>query len=89
MHWPGHKLAIGLFAGVLLATGLAMGAVMLAGRAGDDEAGTLHFGPRPDHGNPAVDAHAPRLRVAIIHAPAAALRPRETHIATTVRTNDA
>ena len=41
MHWPGHKLAIGLFAGILLAAGLAMAATMLAGRASDEEAGTL------------------------------------------------
>ncbi len=41
MNWPGHKLAIGLFAAVLLATGLAMAGTMLAGRASDEEAGTL------------------------------------------------
>ena len=41
MNWPGHKLAIGMFAAVLLATALAMAGTMLAGRASDEEAGTL------------------------------------------------
>jgi hypothetical protein len=41
MNWPGHKLAIGMFAAVLLVTALAMAGTMLAGRASDEEAGTL------------------------------------------------
>jgi hypothetical protein len=41
MNWPGHKLAVTLFAGTLLATGLAMAGVMYAGRATEAEAGTL------------------------------------------------
>lgn len=41
MNWPGHKLAIVMFAAVLLATALAMAGTMLAGRASDEEAGTL------------------------------------------------
>ena len=41
MKWPGHKLAALLFAGVLSFSVLAMAGVMVAGRAADEEAGTL------------------------------------------------